>query len=592
MARNKSFEKGLTRYLTTRLIGFVWLTLIFSSLESARAQQLVLPVSSANETSMAVAIDSLRLTLQPDSTVGLDMLACLIGKLPKGQQVDITACLCTDSMIATFPAITIYGKWAYYHYTRSGEPASAEADMQLREAESHTFSRYTQSVAYQPWMNDATLTLTAIRADGCGNELAHEERTALRPTLVVQQRAEAGWRDVKSRQARGTAYIVFPVNQTTVLPDFRGNSRELSRLCHVIDSINHDENVLLNRVSIRGFASPEGTYANNERLARERTNSLARYLAGHCGLPLSVINVDYVPEDWEGLRRYIDSSTLAEREVLLGIIDSQLEPDLKLATLSKRFPAVYKQLSDEVFPLLRHTDYEIDYTLKSVTEHKGAVHSDTLSFLAMDSLDAPLPQTEQRISYYRPWIAVKTNLLLDAALAPNIEVEIPLGRSRWSLMLEDWFPWFRISHNAKGDASPYHRSDQRPTRHSYQALVLGAELRYWFAPRCNAGRPTLCGTFVGLYGAGGKYDIERRSTGDQGEFTSFGLTIGHSWPISRHWNLELSGSIGYVGGPQRHYEAEFDDARLIFRNYDNLRYIGPTKLKVSLSWLAGRKRTK
>ena len=195
--------------------------------------------------------------------------------------------------------------------------------------------------------------------------------------------------------------------------------------------------------------------------------------------------------------------------------------------------------------------------------------------------------TESHFRTYRPIVAVKTNLLFDAALAPNIELEIPMGR-HWSFMVEDWFPWFRLGHNTAGDSNKYYRSDQRPTRHSYEVWTLGAELRWWFAPGCRRSIPYLSGTFVGIYGAGGKYDVEYRSEGYQGEFTSFGLTLGHSWPLSRHWNLELSASAGYVGGPQRHYIAEFDDARLIFHNYDRLRYIGPTKLKISLAWLLGK----
>ena len=47
--------------------------------------------------------------------------------------------------------------------------------------------------------------------------------------------------------------------------------------------------------------------------------------------------------------------------------------------------------------------------------------------------------------------------------------------------------------------------------------------------------------------------------------------------------------MGYVGGPKVHYENEFDDARLIYRSDNNLNYVGPTKLKVSMVYLIGKK---
>ena len=116
------------------------------------------------------------------------------------------------------------------------------------------------------------------------------------------------------------------------------------------------------------------------------------------------------------------------------------------------------------------------------------------------------------------------------------------------------------------------------------------EARRWFAgKRCPEARPLLTGPFVGLYAAGGKYDLGRNGKGDQGEYFSVGLSAGYSWPIARHWNLELSAAVGYVGGPKVHYENEFDDARLIYRNDTHLNYVGPTKLKFSLVYLIGKK---
>ena len=42
--------------------------------------------------------------------------------------------------------------------------------------------------------------------------------------------------------------------------------------------------------------------------------------------------------------------------------------------------------------------------------------------------------------------AVKTNLLWDALLAPNVEVEVPIDRQRrWTIMGEWWNPWYTVS---------------------------------------------------------------------------------------------------------------------------------------------------
>lgn len=177
---------------------------------------------------------------------------------------------------------------------------------------------------------------------------------------------------------------------------------------------------------------------------------------------------------------------------------------------------------------------------------------------------------------YDTLFALKTNALFDLALAFNGEIEIPLGRNnRWSIMGEFWKPWFVWHHNSR----------------AYQLQVIGGEVRYWLG-RCRQYKPKMTGLFIGPYYAWGKYDFEWNSSGDQGEFHSVGATIGYTWPIHRHWNLELSASAGALWGPRRHYTGEFNDTHLIWKYTKTMTYVGPTKLKVSLAWIIGKKKKK
>lgn len=61
----------------------------------------------------------------------------------------------------------------------------------------------------------------------------------------------------------------------------------------------------INNITIKGYASPEGSYANNSRLAEARTRSLVDYLKKEYPLDSSLFQLDYEPEDWEGLRAYV-----------------------------------------------------------------------------------------------------------------------------------------------------------------------------------------------------------------------------------------------------------------------------------------------
>ena len=195
-------------------------------------------------------------------------------------------------------------------------------------------------------------------------------------------------------------------------------------------------------------------------------------------------------------------------------------------------------------------------------------------------LPQPAQETRVQPKEWRPVVAIGTNLLFDAALTPNLELDFPFGLSRWSLLADWWTPWYRWHGSGKHDRA-------------YQLLTGGGEVRYWFSRRSNNVRPALLkGHFVGIYGAGGLYDFEwdrPEHRGWQGEYFSMGLTYGYAFAFGRNWRLTLSLSGGYVGGPQRLYEGQFDDEHLIWQRSRMFSYIGPTKAKVSISYLVGWK---
>lgn len=47
-----------------------------------------------------------------------------------------------------------------------------------------------------------------------------------------------------------------------------------------------------------------------------------------------MIVTEYEPEDWKGLRQYVEKSNLVHRSEILGMIDSSLDPDAKEAKLN------------------------------------------------------------------------------------------------------------------------------------------------------------------------------------------------------------------------------------------------------------------
>lgn len=141
--------------------------------------------------------------------------------------------------------------------------------------------------------------------------------------------------------------------------------------------------------------------------------------------------------------------------------------------------------------------------------------------------------------------AVKTNLLYDAVTALNFAVEIPFGK-RFSVQYEHLCPWW----NGGPGGNKY----------CLQLLSMGGEARWWFLPRTRewyhpnvlsgkmVQRDALMGHYLGLYGDGGKFDIQTGAKFGcyQTSFWGAGLSYGYTMPVGKWANMEFSLSVGYM----------------------------------------------
>lgn len=471
------------------------------------------------------------------------------------------------------PSLGLYGRIPYIYLKRSGLylfQDSTDVMLTAREAERGVVLDYARSVVYRPWLEGAEVKLEFTRISCCGDiRDANSWRILSQQQLAVP---DSIVRHPYTESRGGVAHVDFIVNRTELRPDYHDNRRELGKISGLIDSLEADGHVHIDTVTLHGYASPEGPYDNNVRLARGRVRTLADYLRAHHDIDSAIVSLQFTPEDWAGLRRYVDASALPNREAIIAVIDDTLaepDPDRRLAIIKRRYPRDYAVIAAESLPYLRHTDYTISYhTDKFTTE---VIPGYAYPKLPVRPADPPTPP--RRIGPLRPLFAAKTNLLFDLALWPNAEVEVPLGRdARWSIMAEWGSPWYVWHHNSR----------------AYEILNVGLEGRRWFG-RCDGCRPVLSGAFAGVYACVGKFDLEWHSHGNQGEYVSLGFSGGYSWPLRKCLNLELSGTLGTIFGKRRYYDGEFNDTHLIWKHFGRVFYVGPTQLKVSLVWLIPRK---
>ena len=362
--------------------------------------------------------------------------------------------------------------------------------------------------------------------------------------------------------------IRYSLKSTEVEEDILDNKANLAKINdYLLRSPRIDS------ITIYSYASPEGAFGFNSKLAEGRGRSAKQYLLSRIPAERNFnpdkIVIDPTAENWVGLRQLVFRNYWRhDRERLLQIIDDDSvgteTQKWRIQQLNEGY--TWKILLRDYMPQLRYSTWICvwvapDPELESLATIGSKARTDQLPLVYQ-----PLrPKQEIIRSARKTILALKTNLLYDAVTAVNFAVEVPVGK-QFSVLYEHHCPWWLSKNN----------------KYCLQFLSYGGEARWWFAP----GEDVLTGHYLGAYGWGGILDIQAgRDFGCyQADFTSFGLSYGYSMPIGKHLNMEFSLSAGYARIPYQHYVPTSDWQTLIKDKSDvgTLHYFGPTKAEVSL----------
>lgn len=158
-------------------------------------------------------------------------------------------------------------------------------------------------------------------------------------------------------------YLDYPQGGTQVLPNFNVNRAELARLDSILTPILEADVRRTLSFRIVAYASPEGSYAVNERLVRGRAQSFQRYLATtYPVLTPDRVTTDWVAEDWDGLVAKLGNCTEPFVPDALHIIDTYgifNFREKRLMELRRGEP--YRYMLKELFPSLRRIEIIIEY---------------------------------------------------------------------------------------------------------------------------------------------------------------------------------------------------------------------------------------
>ena len=285
--------------------------------------------------------------------------------------------LMKEDSVAELTPIIVNGRVRHIQYQRLERAEDFPNEIEIRrENGTEQTLDYHARVPFTDWMNKSEVVMVCDLC-GCGWESLQNDRSSLFPVNLVHEPVVPAvlyitpLAEVKVREKSGSAYLDFPVNQTVIRPDYRRNSTELAAIDATIQSVEDDPNATITKVTIKGYASPEGSYANNQRLAEGRSNALLEYVKKLHDFGDVEFSVSSEPEDWEGLEKRIESSSIADKEEWLAIIRDSEPADLDRKEWKLKQLPTYREVLNTIYPALRHSDYTVEYHIRNFTTEEA-----------------------------------------------------------------------------------------------------------------------------------------------------------------------------------------------------------------------------
>ena len=297
--------------------------------------------------------------------------------LKSSQAVLITPVVVNGEKRVELTPIGVYGRESYINYRRTmgtillGGPD----EIKFRKSEMPDVLHYQKVLPYQSWLNGAMMIIQK-EVHGCCDRIDDRaealvggyEEFVYKPEFIYATSLGNTGVKAKVHSLEGTALIDFPIGQTRIVPEYRSNRAEIDKIVKNINSVADDKDATISSITITGYASPDGPYGTNERLARERTLSLKNYVSNLLGATSRLISTSYVAEDWDGFRAKIADSHITNRDGILAIIDSGDDPDLRERKIRLSYPGDFNTFKEAIFPALRRTNYKVEYEIRTYTD--------------------------------------------------------------------------------------------------------------------------------------------------------------------------------------------------------------------------------
>ena len=166
----------------------------------------------------------------------------------------------------------------------------------------------------------------------------------------------------RSTMHKQTATIQFLLGQANLRAS-ELNSDNIRQFIAKLKEIQaNPEGNVINNIEVSAYASPDGKYEINEKLAGKREANSSDYVKQQLKKTQLDTFVDskYTAEDWEGFQELVAESSLQDKDLILSVLSMYKDPEEREREI-KNIATVYKDLADGILPQLRRARLTANY---------------------------------------------------------------------------------------------------------------------------------------------------------------------------------------------------------------------------------------
>lgn len=325
-------------------------------------------VMTVNRSAMAVV----------DSNVVVSLQMTAFQDVPPMQMVVLAPVLIDTVTLRNveFPLVFLNSRGQQIYFERYLQKEYPDAIALRKKRGENLEIDYLRTTKYESWMDNAVLKLQK-KSCACNNMkdrgeeiVACFEKEEIVPEIKLYPvyLIPPADNEVKVREERGSAFLCFEVNKWEIKPDYMNNPEELMKIHNSVNLVRNDSDVTIRKMTIEGYASPEGPDDRNLMLSEKRTEALRQYLEATRIAKNIRVEASGKGENWDGFLNCLKNKfEIPQREKLLSIAVSNLTNDEKETQMRRETPEGFSYVLRNEFPALRCTNYTVIYTVRPFT---------------------------------------------------------------------------------------------------------------------------------------------------------------------------------------------------------------------------------